>query len=64
MDTLCIYLIMSKELQDARRSRWFLLLAIVFAGLALMLAVLGTSALGSVGGTGLRPDHASACSTS
>jgi Cu-processing system permease protein len=52
MDTLCVYLIMNKELQDARRSRWFLLLAVVFAGLALMLAVLGASALGSVGGTG------------
>ncbi|MFO0890957.1 MAG: ABC transporter permease [Isosphaeraceae bacterium] len=52
MDTLCVYLIMNKELQDARRSRWFLLLAVVFAGLALMLALLGASALGSVGGTG------------
>lgn len=52
MDTFCIYLIMNKELQDARRSRWFLLLAVVFAGLALMLALLGASALGSVGGTG------------
>jgi len=52
MDALCVFLIMSKELQDTRRSRWFLLLAIVFAGLALMLALLGASALGSIGGAG------------
>jgi Cu-processing system permease protein len=41
-----------KELHDARRSRWFVLLALVFAGLALALALLGTSALGSLGSAG------------
>jgi len=52
MDALCVFLIMNKEFQDTRRSRWFLLLAIMFAGLALMLALLGASALGSIGGAG------------
>ncbi len=52
MDTLSVYLIMTKEFQDTRRSRWFLLLAVMFAGLALMLALLGASALGSIGGAG------------
>src|SRR5262249_39085698 len=44
--------IMSKELRDARRNRWFLLLALAFSGLALMLAMLGMSALGTIGGAG------------
>jgi Cu-processing system permease protein len=52
IDILPVYLIMTKEFQDTRRSRWFLLLALIFAGLALMLAVLGASALGSLGGAG------------
>lgn len=47
-----VCLLMEKELRDARRSRWFVLLSAVFAGLALALAVLGTSGLGSVGGAG------------
>jgi Cu-processing system permease protein len=41
-----------KELQDTRRSRWFLLLAVVFAGLALALSLLGMSALGALGAAG------------
>jgi Cu-processing system permease protein len=52
MDVLSVFLIMSKELQDARRSRWFVLLAVMFAGLALALALLGNSALGTIGGAG------------
>jgi Cu-processing system permease protein len=52
MDTLSVYLIMIKELREARRNRWFLLLAFAFAALALMLAVLGMSALGTIGGAG------------
>jgi len=52
MDALSVLLIMSKELQDARRSRWFVLLAVMFAGLALALALLGNSALGTIGGAG------------
>lgn len=52
MNAWPVYLLFSKELRDARRSRWFVLLAVVFAGLALALAVLGTSALGAVGSAG------------
>ena len=56
MDTLTVWLILSKELREARRNRWFLLLASAFSGLALMLALLGMSALGTIGGAGL-PQH-------
>jgi Cu-processing system permease protein len=52
MKTRPIYLLTLKEIQDTRRSRWFVLLALVFAGLALALALLGTSSLGAVGGAG------------
>jgi Cu-processing system permease protein len=52
MDALSVFLIMSKELRDAQRNRWFLLLAFAFAALALLLAVLGMSALGTIGGAG------------
>jgi Cu-processing system permease protein len=52
VDALNVSLVMSKELKDTRRSRWFLLLAVVFAGLALLLSLLGMSALGAIGGAG------------
>lgn len=52
VDALSVSLVMRKELKDARRSRWFLLLTIVFAGLALALALLGMSSLGAIGGAG------------
>src|SRR6516165_9185176 len=52
IDALSVYLTLSKELQDTRRSRWFLLLAVVFAGLALALSLVGMSALGALGGAG------------
>src|SRR5262249_31710833 len=52
IDVFCMSLVIDKELTEARRSRWFLLLAVVFAGLALALALLGTSALGAMGGAG------------
>jgi Cu-processing system permease protein len=51
-DSLSVFLVMGKELQDTRRSRWFLLLAVVFAGLALALALLGVSSLGAIRGAG------------
>jgi Cu-processing system permease protein len=52
VDSLTVALVTSKELQDTRRSRWFLLLAVVFAGLALAIALLGASSLGAIGGAG------------
>jgi len=38
-----------KELQDARRNRWYLIYVIVFAGLSLALAWLGMTGLGDYG---------------
>ena len=52
VDASSVYVVIGKELKDARRSRWFLLLAVVFAGLALALSLLGMSALGAIGGAG------------
>src|SRR5262249_5921567 len=52
VDVLSVVLVTGKELRDARRSRWFLLLTVVFAGLALALALLGMSALGTIGSAG------------
>jgi Cu-processing system permease protein len=49
MDALSVLLIMNKELHDTRRSRWFVMLAVIFAGLALTVSLLGTSALGEIG---------------
>ena len=47
-----ISVIMNKEVQDSQRNRWFLLFAIVFAGLALGLSLLGFSGLGTFGVAG------------
>jgi Cu-processing system permease protein len=52
LDALNVFILMGKELQDTRRSRWFLLLAVVFAGLALSLSLLGASSLGAIGSAG------------
>jgi Cu-processing system permease protein len=52
VDVPAVALIMGKELRDTRRSRWFLLMGLVFAGLALTLAMLGASALGAIGAAG------------
>ena len=32
MDALAVWLIMAKEVREARQNRWFLLFTIVFAG--------------------------------
>lgn len=44
-----ILILTQKELRDARRNRWFLLYTIAFAGLALALAWLALSGVGSYG---------------
>jgi Cu-processing system permease protein len=49
MDAASVVLIMNKELSDTRRSRWFIMLAVIFAGLALAVSILGMSALGAIG---------------
>lgn len=49
MDPMNVLTIALKELRDARRSRWFLLYAVAFAGLALALAWFALSGVGSYG---------------
>jgi Cu-processing system permease protein len=49
MDPMNMLTIALKELRDARRSRWFLLYAVAFAGLALALAWFALSGVGSYG---------------
>lgn len=53
------YLLFEKEVRDARRSRWFVLFAALFAGLALSLSWLGLSGLGSYGLSGFARTSAS-----
>ncbi len=49
MDLANIFTITQKELRDARRNRWFILYAAAFAGLALALAWLALSGVGTYG---------------
>jgi Cu-processing system permease protein len=49
MDARAVALIMGQEVRDARRNRWFLVFAVIFAGLALGLSLLGMSGLGNIG---------------
>lgn len=44
-----IFILTQKELRDARRNRWFLLYTLAFAGLALALAWLALSGIGTYG---------------
>jgi Cu-processing system permease protein len=44
-----VFTITQKELQDARRNRWYLIYVLVFAGLSLALAWLGMTGLGDYG---------------
>ncbi len=44
-----IYILIQKELRDARHNRWFLLYTIVFAGLSLSLAWLALAGAGNFG---------------
>jgi Cu-processing system permease protein len=49
LDFSNVLTITQKELQDARRNRWYLIYVIVFAGLSLALAWLGMTGLGDYG---------------
>ena len=49
LDIQNVITITGKELRDARRNRWYLLYATVFAGLTLALAWLGLTGLGDFG---------------
>lgn len=59
MDATAVWLIMVKEMREARQNRWFLLFTVVFAGLALGLSLLGLSGLGNVGIAGFGRTSAS-----
>jgi Cu-processing system permease protein len=54
-----VYVLIQKELRDARRNRWFLLYAIAFAGLSLALAWLALSGAGNYGLAGFGRTSAS-----
>lgn len=54
-----IYILIQKELRDARHNRWFLLYFIVFAGLSLSLAWLALSGAGNFGLAGFGRTSAS-----
>jgi Cu-processing system permease protein len=49
IDPVNILVLTQKELRDARRNRWFVLYAVAFAGLALALAWLALSGVGTYG---------------
>lgn len=52
MDTAILMTIAWQAFRETQRNRWFLLVASVFGGLALMLSFLGLSGLGTFGITG------------
>ena len=52
MDVETVLILAQKELNDARRNRWFLLYALAFAGLSMGLAWLALSGAGSYGVAG------------
>lgn len=47
-----ILIIASKEIRDAMRNKWFLLISLIFAGLSLAFSILGVSGLGNLGISG------------
>jgi len=47
-----ILIFMGKEITDARKNRWFVVIALLFALLSVSLSLLGLSGLGSIGITG------------
>jgi Cu-processing system permease protein len=49
MDVENVFVLIQKELRDARRNRWFLLYALAFAGLSLALAWTALSGAGNYG---------------
>ncbi len=59
MSVTSTLLLFEKEVRDARKSRWFVLFAALFAGLALSLSWLGLSGLGTYGLSGFARTSAS-----
>ncbi|MBI4373047.1 MAG: ABC transporter permease subunit [Candidatus Omnitrophica bacterium] len=52
MDLEPIFIIAGKEVRDAKRNRWFVIIATLFTVLALALSLLGLSGLGTIGVAG------------
>ncbi|MBI4971040.1 MAG: ABC transporter permease subunit [Candidatus Omnitrophica bacterium] len=52
MDLVNVGIILRKEIEDARRNRWFILLSVIFSGLTLTLCLFGYSGLGNFGVAG------------
>jgi Cu-processing system permease protein len=52
MDARALMLVCGKEIREARQNRWLLVFAVIFAGLALGLSLLGMSGLGNIGVAG------------
>ncbi|MBI1978192.1 MAG: ABC transporter permease subunit [Candidatus Omnitrophica bacterium] len=59
MNIQSILIIAGKEFRDAKRSRWFLIISLLFAILALALSLLGLAGLGSIGVAGFSRTAAS-----
>jgi Cu-processing system permease protein len=52
MSPATVLVISGKEIREARQNRWFVVFAVIFAGLALGLSLMGMSGLGNVGVSG------------
>ncbi len=52
MNLSAVWLLSSKEMRDARRNRWFLVVSALFALLSVSLSLLGLAGLGSLGISG------------
>ncbi|GBC92496.1 putative ABC transporter ATP-binding protein YxlF [bacterium HR15] len=54
-----VYLLVSKEVRDARRNRWFLMLMGIFVALSLLLTLFGLTGMGQSGASGFGRTFAS-----
>ncbi len=52
MSPYTVLVIMEKEIRDARKNRWFIVIGLLFGVLAMSLSLLGLSGLGNVGVAG------------
>ena len=52
MNARVVLTLVRKEMRDARRNRWFLVIAALFAGLSVSLSLMGFAGLGSIGVAG------------
>lgn len=52
MSAATVFILMAKEIRDARKNRWFVVISSLFALLAVSFSLLGLSGIGSLGITG------------